>query len=71
MKDVYEVLRLKESEISRVATEVEALVAPLLSDDKEEEAHDSGPTADPLNQLTADRPGSRGKEPQSPARPLP
>jgi len=37
MKDVYEVLRLKENEISRVEVEVEALrvVAPLLSDDEE------------------------------------
>jgi hypothetical protein len=37
MKDVYEVLRLKENEISRVELEVEALrvAAPLLSDDEE------------------------------------
>ena len=37
MKDVYEVLRLKELELSRVEMEVEALriVAPLLSDDGE------------------------------------
>jgi hypothetical protein len=37
MKDVYEVLRLKENEMSRVEVEVEALrvVAPLLSDDGE------------------------------------
>jgi hypothetical protein len=35
MKNAYEVLRLKEVELSRVRTEVEALniVAPLLSDD--------------------------------------
>jgi hypothetical protein len=46
MKDAYEVLRLKENEMSRVEVEVEALrvVAPLLSDD-EEAAHDSGLTA--------------------------
>ena len=37
MKDVYDVLRQKELEISRLEIEVEALrvVAPLLSDDKE------------------------------------
>jgi hypothetical protein len=37
MKDVYEVLRLKEIELSRVEAEVEALrmAAPLLSDDGE------------------------------------
>ena len=35
MKDVYEILRLKEIELSKVKAEVEALgiVAPLLSDD--------------------------------------
>jgi hypothetical protein len=35
MKDAYEILRLKEIELSRVKAEVEALgiVAPLLSDD--------------------------------------
>ena len=37
MKDVYEILRLKELEISRLEIEVEALrvIAPLLSDDNE------------------------------------
>jgi hypothetical protein len=35
MKDIYEILRLKEIELSRVETEVEALriAAPLLTDD--------------------------------------
>jgi hypothetical protein len=35
MKDAYEILRLKEIELSKVKTEVEALgiVAPLLSDE--------------------------------------
>ena len=35
MKDIYEILRLKEIELSRVGTEVEALrvAAPLLTDD--------------------------------------
>ena len=37
MKDIYEVLRQKELQVSRLEIEVEALrvVAPLLSDDKE------------------------------------
>ena len=46
MKDVYEVLRQKELEISRLETEVEALrvVAPLLSENQEV-SHDDQPTA--------------------------
>ena len=45
MKDVYEVLRQKELEVSRLENEVEALriAAPLLSEDGEEE-NDSQPT---------------------------
>ena len=45
MKNVYEVLRQKELELSRLEKEVEALrvAAPLLSDDKELSA-DSKPT---------------------------
>ena len=41
MKNVYEVLRQKELEVSRLETEVEALrvVAPLLSEDGEAEDH--------------------------------
>jgi hypothetical protein len=46
MKDVYEVLRLKELEISRLEIEVEALriAAPLLSDDGEFSG-DNSPTS--------------------------
>lgn len=49
MKNVYEVLRQKELELSRLEKEVEALrvAAPLLSDDKEAgslEATNSKPT---------------------------
>ena len=46
MKDVYELLRQKELEISRLETEVEALrvVAPLLSEDQDVN-HDDEPTA--------------------------
>jgi hypothetical protein len=46
MKDAYEVLRLKENEMSRVEVEVEALrvVAPLLSENQEVN-HDEQPTA--------------------------
>ena len=46
MKDVYEILRLKELEISRLEIEVEALrvVVPLLSENQEI-SHDDQPTA--------------------------
>ena len=46
MKDIYEILRQKELEISRLETEVEALrvVAPLLSENQEVN-HDDHPTA--------------------------
>ena len=46
MKDAYEVLRLKENEMSRLEIEVEALrvVAPLLSENQEVD-HDDQPTA--------------------------
>ena len=46
MKDVYDVLRQKELELSRLEIEVEALrvVAPLLSDDKEV-GNDNEPTS--------------------------
>ena len=46
MKDIYELLRQKELEISRLETEVEALrvVAPLLSEDQDVN-HDDQPTA--------------------------
>jgi hypothetical protein len=46
MKDAYEILRLKEIELSKVEEEVEALriVAPLLSDD-ENVSNDNAPAA--------------------------
>jgi hypothetical protein len=46
MRDVYDVLRQKELELSRLEIEVEALrvVAPLLSDDKEV-GNDNKPTS--------------------------
>ena len=57
MKNVYEVLRQKELELSRLEKEVEALrvAAPLLSDDKEgvTEAINSKPT------LTATTPATQ------------
>ncbi len=45
MRDIYEVLRQKELEVSRLQTEVEALrvAAPLLSEDGEAE-NDNQPT---------------------------
>jgi hypothetical protein len=44
MKDVYEVLRQKEREVSRLKKEVEALriAAPLVSEDGEAEATNRG-----------------------------
>ena len=47
MKDIYELLRQKEREISRLETEVEALrvAAPLLSNE-EEVGDDNQPTSD-------------------------
>jgi hypothetical protein len=44
MKNVYEVLRQKEMELSRLEKEVEALrlVAPLLSEEKESDAAKAG-----------------------------
>lgn len=49
MKNVYEVLRQKELELSRLEKEVEALrvAAPLLSEDGEVEEDDSHPTLQP------------------------
>ena len=46
MKDIYELLRQKELELSRLEIEVEALrvVAPLLSENQEV-SHDDQPTA--------------------------
>ena len=45
MKDVYEILRLKEIELSKVKAEVEALgiVAPLLSDEGDPAADNTRP----------------------------
>jgi len=70
MKDVYEVLRLKENEISRVEVEVEALrvVAPLLSDD-EESGSNSRTTSQAKGSPTA-HPSTRGVKFRSPAGPL-
>ena len=50
MKNVYEVLRQKELELSRLEKEVEALrvAAPLLSEDKEA-GNDNKPTLAPSN----------------------
>ena len=49
MKDIYEVLRQKELQVSRLEIEVEALrvVAPLLSDD-EQVGNDNKPTLEGL-----------------------
>jgi hypothetical protein len=46
MKDAYEILRLKEIELAKVKTEVEALgmVAPLLSDEEDLGADSTRPS---------------------------
>ena len=56
MKDAYEILRLKEIDLSKVEGEVEALriVAPLLSDD-ENVSNNNAPAAIPWTAPT--RPG--------------
>ena len=68
MKDAYEVLRLKENEMSRVEVEVESLrvVAPLLSDD--EETGPNSRTDERINRFVTAHPGTRGGKFQSPAR---
>lgn len=59
MKNVYEVLRQKELELSRLEREVEALrvAAPLLADDKEV-----------LAEATNNKPALAGTTPQQPIR---
>ncbi|MBV8772142.1 MAG: hypothetical protein JO166_07420 [Deltaproteobacteria bacterium] len=54
MKNVYEVLRQKELELSRLEKEVEALrvAAPLLSDDKDANAEASATTKPALTSNT-------------------
>ena len=70
MKDVYEVLRLKENEISRVEVEVEALrvVAPLLSDD--EESGSNSRTTSRAKRFATAHPSTQGVKFRSPAGPL-
>ena len=62
MKDAYEILRLKEIELSRVKAEVEALgiVAPLLSDEGDVGADNAA--FDPLDCAAAAHPGSQGSQ---------
>ncbi len=70
MKNVYEVLRQKEMELTRLEKEVEALrlVAPLLSEEKESISEISKPLATAVNgpQATA-----RIAVPAAPAIPAP
>ena len=66
MKDVYEVLRVKENEISRVEVEVEALrvVAPLLSDDEETGHNSSAATHSNVSSPTIQVPEAINSNPQ-------
>ena len=63
MKDAYEILRLKEIELSRVKAEVEALgiVAPLLSDEADA-GDDKLACYEPLDCFAAAHPGSQGSQ---------
>jgi len=64
MKNVYEVLRQKELELSRLEKEVEALrvAAPLLSDDKDMSS--DAPTAKPTLTTAASTPQQPIRIPQ-------
>ena len=56
MKDVYEILRQKDLEVSRLQKEVEALrvVAPLLTDAETEDYDQATPASSAAQQLIAD-----------------
>ena len=66
MKNVYEVLRQKELELSRLEKEVEALrvAAPLLSDDKETGAAEVATTVKPTLATAAPAPQQPIRIPQ-------
>jgi hypothetical protein len=66
MKDAYEVSRLKESEISRVGVEVEALrvVAPLLSDDEKTDSNSPAPGGSTVSLQPVQVPEALNSNPQ-------
>ncbi len=71
MKNVYEVLRQKEMELTRLEKEVEALrlVAPLLNEEKESMSDMSKPAL--ATAVNGPQPTSRISVPSSPAIPAP
>lgn len=71
MKNVYEVLRQKEMELTRLEKEVEALrlVAPLLSEDKEAVSEISKPAL--AQAVNGPQPTARIPIPTPPAMPAP
>lgn len=72
MKNVYEVLRQKEMELSRLEKEVEALrlVAPLLSEENKENASEIGKPA-LATAVNGPQPAARISVPASPSIPAP
>ena len=71
MKNVYEVLRQKEMELTRLEKEVEALrlVAPLLSEEKESMAEVAKPAL--ATAVGGPQPAPRVAVPTTPAMPAP
>jgi hypothetical protein len=71
MKNVYEVLRQKEMELTRLEKEVEALrlVAPLLSEEKESLSEISKPAL--ATAVNGPQPAARISVPSSPSIPAP
>ena len=72
MKNVYEVLRQKEMELTRLEKEVEALrlVAPLLSEENKEAASDMGKPA-LATAVNGPQPAARMAVPAPPSMPAP
>ena len=72
MKNVYEVLRQKEMELTRLEKEVEALrlVAPLLSEENKEAASDMGKPA-LATAVNGPQPAARMAVPAPPSIPAP
>ena len=66
MKDIYEILRLKEIELSRVGAEVEALriAAPLLTDETESDTPVSTRWSAPTRPLQVPRAANSDPQPE-------
>jgi hypothetical protein len=66
MRDIYEILRLKEIELSRVGAEVEALriAAPLLTDETESDTPVSTRWSAPTRPLQVPRAANSNPQPE-------